>query len=94
MIAALDNVQRRRRLERAEDRRQLRRRTERVPAALDEEHRAANVGQVLVPQLIRLAWRMERVPEQDETPDRQLRLRRGHLRGDPYQVDSEVLVPR
>jgi hypothetical protein len=45
------------------------RRSERIAFALDEQHRNADTREMRRSQLIRLAGRMQRIPEQDDPCD-------------------------
>ena len=82
VVAAGHHVDRRRRSDGLDDRRELRRRTERVARALHEQHRPANRRQMFVPALGRTSWRVERVAEQHQARDRQRRIGGRDLRGD------------
>src|SRR5207249_1993095 len=65
VIALGDRMQHGGRPQRADDRHQLRRRAKRVARSLHEEHRPPDGGKMLVAPLVRLARRMQRIPEQD-----------------------------
>jgi hypothetical protein len=68
MIAAGDFVQRRV-LQSRQQRTDLVGRAERVAAALDEQHRLRDRGQVRVTALLGLARRVQRVAEEDQARD-------------------------
>ena len=76
MVAALDRVDRGARAERRQVRRELLRAAEVVARALDDQQRRPQRGEVRDAQLLRPAWRVQRIAERDDAGDR-MRDRRG-----------------
>src|SRR5436190_1750372 len=79
MVASCNDVYRGGRGERPEGGSEFLGRAETVPAALYDEHRPPHRRQVRIAPFVRLPGRMKRVPEQHETVDWKLRLRRRQL---------------
>jgi hypothetical protein len=96
VIAALDDVQRRRRVQPPEHRLQLGWRTERVSLPLHDQHGPLHVAEVSVAQLVRPARRVQRIPKQHDSIDGQRPIRRGHVRRDTsahrLATDEQMLV--
>jgi hypothetical protein len=82
VIAALDHIQRWGGRQRRQQRLEFGRSAEAVAAALNNQHRAANIGEMRVATFGRPSRRMERIAEQHETSKRQRRVGGGNVRGD------------
>ena len=82
MIAAFHDVHRGRRRHPPQQRFELRRRAECIPAALNDKHRPADLRQVRIAKFAGSSRRMERVPEQHQTGQWKIPVGSREVRGD------------